>query len=135
MVNPLDFEYLNGILLEISESANTSHTQVGVEIVRKKVTTNFLIGADGTAKTVANCIVEKVERLERRSMHPLKRILAGRPFRAKQLWTTIQGNTKQYQSRSHPTGEQMLTIQPMRENGNSQLYVSRRIQKEDFALS
>jgi 2-polyprenyl-6-methoxyphenol hydroxylase-like FAD-dependent oxidoreductase len=43
------------------------------------VATNLLIAADGTSRTIANEI-EQEDKKERKSMNPLRRLFAGRPF-------------------------------------------------------
>jgi 2-polyprenyl-6-methoxyphenol hydroxylase-like FAD-dependent oxidoreductase len=89
-VDPIDFEYSNDgvVLLEISPCNNAclDSSQAGVQkkVSKTRATTNFLIGADGPARTVANKM-EDVERVERQSMTPLKRLLAGRPFHVKRF--------------------------------------------------
>ncbi len=45
----------------------------------ERVSTNLLIAADGTARTVAN-FMEESDREAHKSMNPIKRIFAGKPF-------------------------------------------------------
>lgn len=45
----------------------------------ERISTNLLIAADGTARTVAN-YMEETDRNERKSMNPIKRMFAGKPF-------------------------------------------------------
>jgi kynurenine 3-monooxygenase len=91
-VDPLDFEYTNGkqVLLEISPSNATSDAP-NTQII---ATTNFLLGADGTARTVANRM-EQVEQSERQSMNPFQRILAAPPFRVKRF---VDDNPRVYKT-------------------------------------
>lgn len=46
------------------------------------VTTGLLVGADGTARTIANQMEEQ-DKAERKAMNPVKRMLSGRPFRVR----------------------------------------------------
>lgn len=45
----------------------------------ERISTSLLIAADGTSRTVAN-YMEDADRKERKSMNPIKRMLAGKPF-------------------------------------------------------
>lgn len=44
-----------------------------------RISTNLLIAADGTARTIANRM-EEDDKQKRRSMNPIQRLLAGKPF-------------------------------------------------------
>lgn len=48
----------------------------------ERISTNLLIAADGTARTVAN-YMEENDRTKRNSMNYVQRLLAGKPFRVK----------------------------------------------------
>ena len=72
-VMPLDFEHSNGtsVLLKVIDE---EHQTKGL------VTTDFLIGSDGAARTVANKI-EQVEQTEWKQKSPFQRLISGhRPF-------------------------------------------------------
>ena len=89
LITPIDFEYYstrtedgnddsnNSVLLEIVDATTSSN---GTEVI----TTDFLIGADGAARTVAN----KMEEVERDEWNFMKRLTIGRPFRVKRFVDT-----------------------------------------------
>jgi kynurenine 3-monooxygenase len=100
-VEPVDFDYQNGskVLLQVNKcccddakimdgngssptttATTTKDPLCGLDGNTIKLTTGFLIGADGSARTVANRI-QQVEQIEFAAMNPLRRLFAGRPFR------------------------------------------------------
>jgi len=78
-VTPVSFDHFdNGttsnVLLEISPASSTTNETT------RQVTTDFLIGADGAARTVANRM-EQVEAEEWKDKPLWQRLTSGRPFR------------------------------------------------------
>jgi len=73
----------NGALVEVFKCQGEEEKDVECQLeATERVSTNLLIAADGTARTVAN-YMEENDNNNRKAMNPIKRLFAGRPFRVK----------------------------------------------------
>ncbi len=79
-VVPVSESNSGNALVDIFKCQGEEETDVECQLeATERVSTNLLIAADGTARTVAN-FMEEIDRKERKSMNPIKRMVAGKPF-------------------------------------------------------
>lgn len=81
-IRPLDFANNGGqsVLVEVSKCSGETEADLTCEtdsVVR--IATELLIAADGTARTIANAM-EKEDKDRRKTMNPIHRLFAGKPF-------------------------------------------------------
>jgi len=70
----------NHALVDVFKCQGVKETDVECQIeATERISTGLLIAADGTSRTVAN-YMEENDRNERKSMNPIQRMFAGKPF-------------------------------------------------------
>ena len=110
-VHPVDFEYQDGkaVLVDVAkcddEIARLNPSTVRTASEKQadtlcsldnavRVSTGYLIAADGTVRTVANAM-ERDDQKRFQAMNPIRRVLAGKPFHIKRF---VDDNQRIYKS-------------------------------------
>ena len=69
-----------GALVDVFPCQGEKDSDVECQLdATERISTNLLVAADGTARTVAN-YMEETDRTNRKSMNPIRRLFAGKPF-------------------------------------------------------